>query len=106
MLYAPATNSITTEDIGIAASTAVVVWIAVGGRGNLTGAVMGTLIINWAQSILSEHFAEYWQLILGIVLLFIIFFIPNGIIGQILDVQHKRIMAKKRATMELVGKES
>lgn len=106
VLYAPATNSITTEDIGIAASTAVVVWIAVGGRGNLTGAVMGTLIINWAQSILSEHFAEYWQLILGIVLLFIIFFIPNGIIGQILDVQHKRIMAKKRATMELAGKES
>ena len=106
VLYAPATNSITTEEIGIAASTAVVVWIAVGGRGNLTGAVIGTLIINWAQSLLSEHFAEYWQLILGIVLLVIIFFVPNGIIGQILDIQHKRKMAKKQLMVELrAGKE-
>ena len=96
VLYTPATSSITTEDIGIAASTAVVVWIAVGGRGNLTGAVVGTLIINWAQSLLSEHFASYWQLILGAVLFVIIFFIPNGIVGQLLDLQHRVQMAKKR----------
>lgn len=96
VLYTPATSSITPEDIGIAASTAVVVWIAVGGRGNLTGAVAGTLIINWAQSLLSEHFASYWQLILGAVLLIIIFFIPNGIVGQILEAQHKKAMEKVR----------
>ena len=96
VLYAPAISSITTDDIGIAASTAVVVWIAVGGRGNLTGAVCGTLIINWAQSILSEHFASFWQLIIGVVLLLIIFFAPNGIIGTILNVQHKMAMNKLR----------
>lgn len=96
VLYAPATSAITTEDIGIAASTAVVVWITVGGRGNLTGAVLGTLLINWAQSLLSEHFASYWQLILGAVLLIIIFFIPNGIIGQLLEAQHKAAMERIR----------
>ncbi len=96
VLYASATSSITTEDIGIVASTAVVIWIAVGGRGNLTGAVVGTLLINWAQSILSEKFASYWQLILGAILLIIIFFIPNGIVGQTLEAQHKRRMAKKQ----------
>lgn len=96
VLYTPATSAITTEDIGIAASTAVVVWIAVGGRGNLTGAVVGTLIINWAQSLLSEHFASYWQLILGAVLLLIIFFMPNGMVGQILEVQHRAAMDKIR----------
>lgn len=96
VLYTPATSSITPEDIGIAASTAVVVWIAVGGRGNLTGAVVGTLLINWAQSLLSEHFSSYWQLILGAVLLIIIFFIPNGIVGQLLETQHKAVMEKVR----------
>ncbi|MCI1931055.1 MAG: urea ABC transporter permease subunit UrtC [Clostridia bacterium] len=90
VLYTPATSSITTQDIGVAASTAVVVWIAVGGRGNLTGAVFGALFINWAQSLLSEHFSSYWQLILGGVLLAIIFFIPNGIIGQIIELQRRR----------------
>ncbi|MFT9057682.1 MAG: urea ABC transporter permease subunit UrtC [Ethanoligenens sp.] len=96
VLYAPATSSITTVDIGIAASTAAVVWIAVGGRGNLTGAVVGTLLINWAQSLLSDNFATFWQLILGAVLLIIIFFIPNGIIGQILNLQRRRKNANQR----------
>ncbi len=96
VLYAPATSSITTDDIGIAASTAAVVCIAVGGRGNLTGAVGGTLLINWAQSILSEHFSSYWQLIIGVVLILIIFFIPNGIVGTIVDLQHKVTMYKLR----------
>lgn len=95
VLYTPATSSITTENIGIAASTAVVVWVAVGGRGNLTGAVVGTLFINWAQSILSERFSSYWQLILGAVLLIVIFFIPNGIIGELIELQRRRRMDKK-----------
>lgn len=96
VLYAPATSSITTEDIGIAASTVVVVWIAVGGRGNLTGAVVGTLFINWAQSLLSDQFASFWQLILGVILLLIIFFIPDGIIGRIINLQYRRKTNKQR----------
>lgn len=107
VLYAPATGTITTEDIGIAASTSAVVWIAVGGRGNLTGALAGTLFINWAQSILSESFASYWQLIIGAVLLVIIFFIPNGIIGQIISsAGHRKSGRKTKAaknSAELAG---
>lgn len=101
VLYAPATGTITTEDIGIAASTAAVVWIAVGGRGNLTGALVGTLIINWAQSILSEKCSSYWQLILGGVMLVIIFFIPNGIIGQLIDSwNHRKSPSEKKKVLE------
>lgn len=100
VLYAPATGSITTEDIGIAASTLVVVWIAVGGRGNLTGAIVGTLFINWAQSLLSDQFASLWQLILGVVLLLIIFFIPNGMVGQIISLQYRRKGNKQRLMIE------
>jgi urea transport system permease protein len=100
VLYAPATSSITTENIGIAASTVVVVWIAVGGRGNLTGAVVGTLFISWAQSLLSDKFSSFWQLILGVVLLVIIFFIPNGIIGQIINLQNRYKSSKQRNAAE------
>lgn len=102
VLYAPATSSITTEDIGIAASTAAVVWIAVGGRGNLTGAVIGTLLINWAQSLLSDKFASFWQLILGLVLLVIIFFIPNGIIGKIINLQYRHKTDKQNRIADQV----
>ena len=89
VLYAPATSTITTEDIGVAASTMVVVWVAVGGRGNLTGAVLGTLLINWTKSLLSENFSDIWQLIIGALLLLVIFFVPNGIVGQLLALQNR-----------------
>lgn len=102
VLYAPATSTITTEDIGVAASTMVVIWVAVGGRGNLTGAVFGALLINWAQSLLSEHFSSVWQLIIGVFLLVVIYFIPNGIIGQIVNLQRRMITdrAKKKLMEE------
>ncbi len=101
VLYAPATSTITTEDIGVAASTMVVIWVAVGGRGNLTGAVFGALLINWAQSLLSEHFSGVWQLIIGAFLLVVIYFIPNGIIGQIVNLQRRIITDKaKKKLME------
>lgn len=102
VLYAPATSTITTEDIGVAASTMVVIWVAVGGRGNLTGAVFGALLINWAQSLLSEHFSSVWQLIIGVFLLVVIYFIPNGIIGQVVNLQRRMITdrAKKKLMEE------
>ncbi|MBP1561422.1 MAG: urea ABC transporter permease subunit UrtC [Oscillospiraceae bacterium] len=96
VLYAPATSTITTEDIGVTASTMVVIWVAVGGRGNLTGAVFGALLVNWAQSILSEHFSSVWQLIIGVLLLAVIYFIPNGIIGQLVNLQRRFITDKQK----------
>lgn len=105
VLYAPATGSITVQDIGIAASTLVVVWIAVGGRGNLTGAVVGTLFINWAQSLLSDQFSSFWQLILGIVLILIIFFMPNGIVGKIISLQQRRRTDKMMTEQETASVE-
>lgn len=102
ILYTPMTNGITPEDIGVSASTAVLLWLAVGGRGNITGAIVGTLLINWAQSLLSEHFADYWQLILGLILLIIIFFVPNGIIGKILEQQYNIRINRNKA--KIAGK--
>lgn len=96
VLYAPATSSITTEDIGVTASTMVVIWIAVGGRGNLTGAVFGTILLNWIQSLLSESFSGVWQLIIGVLLLVVIFFIPNGIVGQLIELQRKAKTDRKK----------
>lgn len=89
VLYAPCTSTITTEDIGVAASTMAVIRVAVGGRGNLTGAVVGTLLVSWAQSLLSEHFSGYWQLIIGVLLLAVIYFIPEGIMGRIIKLTHR-----------------
>jgi len=88
MLYVPINGMISPNDAGMAFSTAVIVWLAVGGRGNLTGAAVGTLLINFGQSILSEHFAEYWQLTLGIIVVLVVFFVPDGLIGKLINWQY------------------
>ncbi|MDR3271167.1 MAG: urea ABC transporter permease subunit UrtC [Peptococcaceae bacterium] len=100
LLYAPAANSITVEEISVAASTFVLIGLAVGGRGNLTGALVGAMGLQWAKVLLSESTAAYWQLVLGAILLIIIFVMPNGLIGQLL---HLVYSLKTRKHKELTG---
>lgn len=95
LLYAPMKGAITVEEISVTASTFIIVCLAVGGRGNLTGAMLGTMLIQWAQLILSEQFSDYWQLVLGVVLLVIVLIMPQGIIGKLIDFQYS-IRAQKR----------
>jgi urea transport system permease protein len=96
VLYVRVQGSINYTSVGISLSTLVLVWIAVGGRGNLTGAMLGTLILQIAETKLnslfsgvSSDFAQYWKLVLGIIILVIVFLIPKGIVGTVMELQQK-----------------
>lgn len=96
VLYVRTQGSINSTAVGINLATLVLVWVAVGGRGNLTGAMVGTLVLQVAETILnsvfsgiSSDFAQYWKLVLGIIILVIVFVIPKGIVGTVADVQQK-----------------
>ena len=43
----------------------MVIWVAVGGRGTLIGAVLGAVLINYAKSLVSEQLPETWLFIQG-----------------------------------------
>lgn len=94
MVYLPMTSFISIEAAGVSFSTMVLVWLAVGGRGNLTGAMAGALLVSFLQSKLSESFGNMWQLVLGAVLILIVYFLPKGIIGTLQDIQYNRRIAK------------
>lgn len=94
MLYLPMTSFISIEAAGVSFSTSVLVWLAIGGRGNLTGAMVGALLVSFLQSTLSETFGNLWQLVLGVVLIAIVYFLPKGIIGTLQDWQYNRRIAK------------
>lgn len=94
MVYLPMTSFISIEAAGVSFSTMVLVWLAVGGRGNLTGAMAGALLVSFLQSKLSESFGNMWQLVLGVVLILIVYFLPKGIIGTLQDIQYNRRIAK------------
>jgi urea transport system permease protein len=59
----------------------MVIWVAVGGRGTLIGAILGTLLVRFAQTLLSEQFPEVWLFFQGALFLIVVTVLPNGIVG-------------------------
>lgn len=96
IMFATSQNFVGPTNVGIAASTSVIVWLALGGRGNITGATVGTLIVCWAESLLSETLGDYWTIIYGVLILLIVFFLPNGVIGTIQVSLYNNKAAKQR----------
>lgn len=100
MIYIPMTSFISIESAGVSFSTMALVWLAVGGRGNLTGSMLGALIVSFLQSVLSEKFGNMWQLVLGIVLVVIVYFLPKGIVGTIKEKQYNYRIFKNSISID------
>lgn len=105
MLYVPVNGFISPQDIGIGMSTLLVVWLAIGGRGTLMGAVVGVLIINWMSDLLSEQYPEIWQLLIGSAIVLIVLFLPDGIYGSLHKWWNARAVGKSEhdASLSQVG---
>jgi urea transport system permease protein len=65
----------------IALSIEMVIWVAVGGRGTLVGAIVGALAVNIMKTLLSEKFPEVWNFFQGGLFLLVVTVLPDGVIG-------------------------
>jgi urea transport system permease protein len=75
------TGIVSPNSMNIAFSIEMVIWVAVGGRATLVGAILGTLIVNFAKSLLSENFPDIWLFFQGGLFLIVVLALPNGIVG-------------------------
>ena len=80
-LFAPQVGIISPTMMGIVPSIEIAVWVAVGGRGTLIGAVIGAVLVNYAKSSLSEVFPEFWTYFLGALFIGAVLLFPGGIVG-------------------------
>ncbi|MDA1190256.1 MAG: urea ABC transporter permease subunit UrtC [Candidatus Poribacteria bacterium] len=82
-LYVPQVGIINPSELGTLPSIEMAVWVAVGGRGTLFGAVLGAIGVNWAKSLLtgSTTFAEYWLYVLGLLFVVVVMLLPDGLVG-------------------------
>ncbi|MFD2671249.1 urea ABC transporter permease subunit UrtC [Marinicrinis sediminis] len=71
--------------MGIVPSIEMVLWVAIGGRGTLLGAVIGTLLINYAKTGFSEAYPDGWLFFLGGLFVIVVIFLPRGIMGLLQD---------------------
>ncbi len=80
-LFTVQSGIISPQSMDIAFSIEMVIWVAVGGRATLVGAVLGAVLVNMARSLLSENFPDIWLFFQGALFLIVVTALPNGIIG-------------------------
>src|SRR6202040_4135136 len=80
-LYVPQIGIINPSEFAPINSIEAVIWVAVGGRGTLYGAIAGAVVVNYAKTYLTGAFPEVWLYVLGALFVFVTLFLPRGIIG-------------------------
>ena len=82
-LYVPQVGIINPSEFTPANSIEIVIWVAVGGRGRLYGAVLGAVLINYAKSYFTGALPEIWLFLLGGLFIATTLFLPRGIVGSL-----------------------
>ncbi|MFW5679759.1 MAG: urea ABC transporter permease subunit UrtC [Pseudomonadota bacterium] len=80
-LYVPQVGIINPGEFAPANSIEAVVWVAVGGRGTLLGAVLGAGVVNYGKTWFTAAFPEYWLFALGALFIVVTILMPRGLIG-------------------------
>jgi urea transport system permease protein len=80
-LYVPQVGIINPGEFAPINSIEAVIWVAVGGRGTLYGAIAGAVLVNYAKTYLTGAFPEAWLFALGALFVLVTIFLPRGIVG-------------------------
>ena len=80
-LYVPQVGIINPSEFSPANSIESVVWVAVGGRGTLTGAILGAILVNFGKTWFTSAVPEFWLYALGALFIGVTLLLPNGVMG-------------------------
>ncbi|MEM7408419.1 MAG: urea ABC transporter permease subunit UrtC [Pseudomonadota bacterium] len=80
-LYVPQVGIINPSEFAPLASIEIVVWVALGGRGLLYGAIIGAIIVNGAKTWLTGSMPDAWLFALGGLFVIVTVLLPRGIAG-------------------------
>lgn len=94
-LYVPQVGIINPGEFSPINSIEIVIWVAIGGRGTLYGAIVGAVIVNYAKTYFTADFPEYWLFILGALFVVSTLYLPKGVVGMVQ--QFKAARANKLA---------
>ena len=76
---------ISPSEMSISNSIDMAIWVAVGGRGSLIGAVIGAFVVNLCKTCVSENFPEIWSYFIGLLFVLVVMFLPRGLTGVFMD---------------------
>lgn len=88
-IYVPQVGIISPAEMGIVPSVEMVIWVAIGGRGTLVGAIVGAILVNSLKSGISESFPDIWSYFIGILFIVVVIFMPSGLTGLVKQLKRK-----------------
>ncbi|SDH22162.1 urea transport system permease protein [Vibrio xiamenensis] len=80
-LYVPQVGIINPSEFSPLNSIELVVWVALGGRATLYGAVVGAIAVNYAKTYLTAALPDVWLFSLGAMFVLVTLFLPKGVVG-------------------------
>lgn len=80
VLYTSWGNYITPSSMGMTAAALPIVWVAVGGRSDLTTTLIGTVLVLAGFQALTIHGSQYALVVMGVLLVLTVLIAPRGLI--------------------------
>lgn len=80
--------------IGVVPSIEMLIWVAIGGRGSITGAVLGAVLGNLLKDRVSSAYPDLWLYLMGVLFILVGTVLPKGLAG---------LLRETRASEELQG---
>jgi urea transport system permease protein len=99
-LYVPQVGIINPSEFSPAYSIEIAIWVAVGGRGTLAGAMLGAVLVNLMKTWLTGTIPEAWLFVLGALFVLVTLAVPKGIVGLA-----KQLRGLHRAPMPAIAEE-
>ena len=80
-LYVPQVGIINPGVFSPLFSIELVIWVAIGGRGTLYGAIIGAIVVSLASSYFTSVLPEVWLYALGALFVIVTLYLPKGVVG-------------------------
>lgn len=99
-LYVPQVGIINPGEFAPINSIEIIIWVALGGRSTLYGAIIGAFVVNYGKTYFTGAFPELWLFMLGALFVISTLFFPKGLVGMWQQWQQGRANRRARAAVE------
>jgi branched-chain amino acid transport system permease protein len=97
VLYTAWGQYITPSSMGMTAAALPLIWVAVGGRSDLTSTVIGTLVVLSAFQALTIYGSQYALVFMGVLLVLTVLIAPNGLVLAVMNLLSRLATRGKEA---------
>ncbi|SEQ53081.1 amino acid/amide ABC transporter membrane protein 2, HAAT family [Amphritea atlantica] len=90
-LYVPQVGIINPGEFSPINSIEIVIWVAVGGRGTLVGAIIGAILVNYAKTKFTAIMPDGWLFALGAMFVLVTLYLPKGLMGLVAQLKDRQL---------------